>query len=215
MEFEPLTIRYGINFKTVLFPLTLFEFANSLEKRGYEISPNLPFPRPAGRLTGVGEIARKGKTVIQIDGGAQALNVIDLSVQSALEHFEEIVKMLVEDHNIDINKFARFYSFTATYEFPTKRQSYEAIAKALKFSIFDDLEKIMGKKIWPFELRFGGANLLVNSENWFDITVRPNVERDDSYLLDVVFRNTDRVKTREFMVSFEEKMVKVIELIER
>ena len=73
----------------------------------------------------------------------------------------------------------------------------------------------MGEKIWPFELRFGGANLRVNSENWFDITVRPNFERNDSYVISVVFRNTDRVKTQEFVESFEESMVKVIGLIDR
>jgi len=55
MKCKPLAIRYGIRFKTYLFPLTLHELADSLEKKGYEISSNLPFPRPPGRMTGMGD----------------------------------------------------------------------------------------------------------------------------------------------------------------
>ncbi|MDH5266104.1 MAG: hypothetical protein OEW62_00345 [Candidatus Bathyarchaeota archaeon] len=215
MRYKPLSVTYGIGFNTILYPLTFEEIVESLEKKGYEISPALPFPRPPGRMTGTGEIARKGKTVIQVDTSAQFLTIVDISIKSALTCFDEIANILKEDHDVDVNDIARFYSFVATYEFPTKKQAYKTIAKALRFSIFDDLEKIMDEKIWPFGLRFGGADLRVNSENWFDITVRPNFERNDSYVISVVFRNSDRVKTRKFVESFEERMAKVIGLIDR
>ena len=214
MKCKPLGITYGVRFKTFLYPLTFHELVDSLEKKGYEISPELPFPRPPGRMTGIGEIARKGKTVIVVDTSAQALTVGDISIRSALDTFDEIVKMLKEDYRVDINDFALFYSFAATYEFPAKKQAYETIAKSLRFSIFDSLEEIMDEKIWPFELRFGGADLKVNSEKWFDVTVRPNFERNDSYIISVVFRNSERIKTLKFMESFEERMSKVIRLIE-
>jgi len=160
-------------------------------------------------------IARKGKTVVQIDANAQVLSIADISIKSALYSFDEITKMLNEDHGINVNDFARFYSFSATYEFPTKKQAYETIAKALKSPIFKDIEKIIGEEIWPFELRFGGAGLKVNSENWFDIAVRPNLERNDSYIISVVYRNSDRAKTRKFVESFEETVPNIIGLIDR
>lgn len=211
---KPLSIAYGINFKTLLYPLTIQELVDSLERKGYKISPALPFPRSPGRITGAGEIGRKGKTSVQVDASAQTLTIIDISIKSALNCFNEIVKMLKEDYDVDVNDFARFYSFTATYAFPTEKQAYKMTAKALRFSIFDHIEEIMGEKIWPFELRFGGADLKANSENWFDVTVRPNYERNDSYIISVVFRNKDRVKTRKFIESFEERMAKVIGLID-
>jgi len=215
MKCKPLAISYGITLNTYLYPLTFHELADSLEKRGYEISSSLPFPRPLGRWTGAGEIARKGKTVVQIDASAQALTVLDISIKSALDSFDEIIKMLIEDHNVDLNEFARFYRFSATYESPTKKQAYETIATTLNFPILGNLEKIMGEKVWPFELRFGGAGFKVNSENWFDITVRPNYERNDSYIIVVVYRNSDRAKTQKFVKSFEEKVTKIIRLIDR
>jgi len=210
-----LSVAYGIHFNTSLYPLTFQELAGSLEKKGYEISPTLPFPLPAGRLVGAGEIARKGKASIRIDTSAQVLTIVDISIESALGCFDEITNFLQEDYDVDVNDFARFYSFVATYEFLAKEQAYAKIAKAFRPSIFDEIEKIMGQKIWPFGLRFGGADLRVNSENWFDVEIRPNPGRNDSYVLSVVFRNRDRAKTQEFIQSFEKKMANVIDLIDR
>lgn len=215
MKCKPFAVSYGIGFKTVLFPLTANELVDGLEKKGYEINPSLPFPRRPGRMTGIGEIARKGKTVVQLDASGKALTIVDVSIESVLGSFDEISKMLVEDHGVDVDDFARYYSFRATYKFSTTKQAYGTLAGALKSPIFDDLEKIMNEKIWPFELRFAGAGLRVNSENWFDITVRPDFEKNNSYVITVVYRNSERAKTQKFVESFEEKMTKIIGLIER
>lgn len=215
MKLRQNMVRIGINFRTVLFPLTLLEICQSLEKLGYEISPSLPSPRPPGRMTGVGEIARKGRTSISIDAGAQVLRVADISQESAIEAFDSIVKILQEDYDVHINEFARFYDFFGEYTYPTEKRCYETIAKALKGSIFDDIEEIMEEDIWPLELRFGGAKLSVNSENWFDIRIRPSFERNDSYILSAVFRNADVSRWRTFMKVLESRMMRILELIDR
>ena len=214
MSFRPLMIRYGVQFRTILFPLRFLELVNVLEKKGYEISPSLPSPPPPQRMSGAGEIARKGKAVLQIDTSGQGLRVADVSLASAIQSFEEIAAMLAEDYDIDINEFARFYDLHAVYTVPTKKRPYEAISKALRSPIFDDLAKVLEEKIWPFALRFGGADLVVNSENWFDITVRPDYEREDSYIFEIVFRNNDRIKTREFARKFEKRVPEIIRVIE-
>lgn len=215
MKLEPVSITYGIHFRTVLFPLTFHQLVDVLEKKGYEMSRDLPFPYPPGRMIGIGDIARKGKTVIRVDGSGQSLSVLDISVKSALDNFKEVVSLLSENHNLDINKFARFYTFAAMYTSLTEKSPYETIAKAARSSVFDKIEEVIGEKIWPFEIRFGGADLQVNSENWFDIEVRPDFERNDSYVLNVVFRNSDRTRVQRFMESFEEKMREVISLVDR
>lgn len=71
------------------------------------------------------------------------------------------------------------------------------------------------RKFGPFELRFGGAGLQANSDDWFDISIRPNYERDDSYAVNVVFRNANRDKARKFVETYEEKMEKIVKLIDR
>jgi len=214
MKYTPLSITYGIHFKTILYPLTFLELADSLEKKGYELSPTLPFPRPPGRMTGAGEVARKGKTAVQVDSSAQVLTVVDISITSAQNCFNEIVKMLKDDYNVNIDNLAQFYSFSAAYKFYTKKHAFKTLVGALKVPIIEKLKTIMNEEICPFELRFGGANQVVNSENWFDISIRPNYERDDSYLVHVVFRNKDKTKTQKFIESFEERVTKIITLIE-
>jgi len=215
MKCKSLAVNYGIYFNTILFPINLVEFVDGLEKKGYEISPALPFPRPPGRLIGAGEIARKGKTVVQVDAGAQMLNIADISLKSALGCFDEIASMLTEDYGVNVDSLARFYNFSATYEIPTQKQAYETIAKNLKVSILGDFEKTMQEEIWPLELRFAGAGLRANSENWFDISIRPSYERDDSYVIAVIYRNSDKAKTQKFVGTCEEKILKIVELIDR
>jgi len=216
LKIEPVNVSYGIYFNTVLFPLTFYQLVNTLEKKGYEMTPELPSPTLPTRMIGTGDIARKGKTTIHLDASGQSLTVRDIAAKSALENFEEIVKLLIENYDVDINDFARFYSFAAAYVSPSeKKQPYENIAKSLRSPIFDEIGEVIGEKIWPFEIRFGHADIQVNSENWFDITLRPDYERNDSYVLNVVFRNIDRTKVEEFAGSFGEKMRKVISLVER
>lgn len=207
-------VRIGMNFRTVLFPLTILEISQSLEKLGYEISPSLPSPRPTGRMTGVGEIARKGRTSVRINADAQVLRVAGISQESVMQVLDSIVTIIQEDYDVDINEFARFYVFSINYEYPTEKRCYETIAKALRAPVFNDIEGIMEEEIWPLELRFGGAKLSVNSDNWFDITIQPSFERNDSYKLNVVYRNTDVNKWRTFMKELDNKIIKILKLIE-
>jgi hypothetical protein len=186
-----------------------------LEKKGYEMSPALPFPRLPGRLTAIGEIARKGKTVVQVDTSAQMLNITDISVKSAVDCFDEIANILAEDHGFNLDELVKFYCFNATYEIPTEKQAYETIAKNLKIPILENLKENWAVELWPLELKFANANLKANSENWLDISVRPSYERNDSYVISTVYRNTDKAKTLKFVETFEENVIKMIELIDR
>jgi len=215
MKCKPVIVNYGIHFSTVLFPIGLIEFADSLEKKGYELPAVLPFPRPPGRVTGAGEIARKGKTVIQVDGSGQNLSTVGISIQSALDCYGEIDRMLTEDYGINIDNLARYYYFNATHEIPTSKHAYETTAKNLKVPILEDFKKILKEEVWPFELRFAGAGLRANSENWLDISIRPSYERDDMYVIIVVYRNSDKAKTEEFVGTYEEKITQIVKLIDR
>jgi len=215
MKVEPIQIIYGVRFTTLLFPLNYSGLMNSLEKRGYEISSGIPFPRLPIRIGGAGEIARKGKTIVQVDAGQQILQVVGTDLKSTFECFQEIEKALKEDCNFQIIDFARTYNISANYVSSTRNRSYEAIAKAFSSPIFNDLGKIMEENLWPLTLNFAGANLVVNSNNWFDISIRPNLERDNSYTIEVVFRNADRLKTEKFLQTLEEKLTRIIELIDR
>lgn len=124
MECKSLSADYGVHFSTVLYPLSLIEIVESLEKLGYEISPSIPSPRPIGRFVGTGEFGRKGKSSVHVDAGAQALMVSNVSLKSALDSFNEVVSALSEDHKIDVLSMVRFYRFTANYEIRTEKKRF-------------------------------------------------------------------------------------------
>lgn len=215
MNPKRLTVRFSIRLNTYLFPITIIELTSVLEKKGYDLSPSLPTPQPDTRIFGAGEIARKGKSVLVIDSSAQVLAVTDVTVKSALDCFDELVKGLIEDFGIDINSLSRFYSFIATYKVPTKKKAYETIAKNFEIPILGKFEEIFSEKLFVSELKFAGANLQANSENWFDLMVRPNYERNDSYIFKTVYRNVNKKKVIEFMNSFEQRIEQLVKLIDR
>ena len=214
MQVKPQSIILKVRFNTILFPVSFVEMANALEKKGYEISPDLPFPRPAGRLVGTGAIARKGKTVVGIDSSAQTIFIQDVSIKSAIESFDEVLTSLQEECGVDLNELATFYSLNATYIMPfIEEKAYISFAKHLQLPILEKVSSIFQEEVWPYELRFAGAGLKANSKNWFDVSIRPNYERDDSFVVNVVYRNAERDKTRAFINHFEERIGKIFQLL--
>ena len=215
MTSNVLALNYGIHFNTYLFPLKISELANDLEKKGYEISPDLPFPMAPSTLGGAGTIARKGKTLIHIDTRGQVLTIADVSTKSALDCFDEITNMLKEDHKINFDNLVDYYEFSAQCEVPTEKQAYENIAKNVEVPILSKIEGILEKKLWPLGLRFGGAEMKFNSTNWFEFWIEPNFARNDSYFINITCRNGKKEESRSFIELFEEKRDLIIKLIDK
>jgi len=210
-----LALTYGICFNTYFFPLKVNELADSLEKKGYEISPDIPFPRPPVTLGGAGTIARKGKTIIHIDTRGPILTISDVSAKSALACFDEIANILNEDYKINLDSLVGVYEFNTQCEVPTEKKAYETIAKSVSVPILDQIEGILQKKLWSHTLRFGGADMNVNSTTWFEFSIEPSFERNDSYVVSISYRNKEKEELRSFIESFEEKIGKILELIDK
>ena len=215
MQAVTLSAEYGVHFKKVLFPFSIIEIVSSLERLGYDIAPEIPFPRPVGRFSGVGEIGRKGKLSIQVDGGAQVLRSVGVSISSALTGFNELAKALNEDYKVDIIPFVRFYQVMANYEVTTTNNALKRIADKSGAPVLKEFGKVLGYEISSTELKFGAKNFEPNSESWFDIHIMPNYERNDRYLFSLVYRNAEKEKTQVFIDHIEENIVKFAEFIDR
>jgi hypothetical protein len=215
MQAVTLSAEYGVHFKKVLFPFSIIEIVSSLERLGYDISPEMPFPRPVGRFSGTGEIGRKGKLSIQVDGSAKILRSVGVSIPSALTSFNELVKALNEDYKVDIAPLVRFYQVMANYQVITTNNAIKKIADKSEAPVLKEFSKILGREIASTELKFGAKDLEPNSENWFDIHIIPNYERNDRYLFSLVYRNAEKEKTQVFIDHIEENIVKFAEFIDR
>lgn len=213
IKYKFLILNYGVRFNTYSFPLRISELANGLEKKGYEINPQIPFPRPPVSFGVSGTIARKGKTVVRVDMSEQALTVADVSLKSAMDTFDEIVNMLNEDYKINLDSLVGVYEFAVQCEIATEKPAYETIAKNVKLPILNQIEGILESKLWPIGFRFSGANMKFNSGNWFDFSIEPNFERNDSYFVSISYRNAKKEESRSFVESFEKRIDRIFALI--
>lgn len=212
-KYKFLILNYGVRFNTYSFPLRISELANGLEKKGYAINPRIPFPRPPVSYGASGTLARKGKTVVVVDTREQSLTVADISLKSAMDTFDEIVNVLKEDYGINLDSLVEVYEFEVQCEIGTEKPAYETVAKNVKLPILNQIEGILGGKLWPIGLRFSGANMKFNSADWFDFSIEPNFERNDSYFVTIIYRNAKREESRSFVESFEERIDKILALI--
>jgi len=214
MSLKLVRMTVTIKLDSILWPITLIELINSLEKLGFEIAREFPFPRPAGRFVGSGQIARKGNIVVNVDGGAKAISMLGLSLESTIEEFDSFLSTLKTDYSVDLDEFANFYQFASRYEYKTNKDAYAIISDFFTHPKLDELAKIIEIPIKTFKIKVGSADAVPNERNWFDLEFAPDVQRNDGYVIDVVYRNENKESYRTFISHIEENILKSIQLLE-
>lgn len=215
MTLKAIQVVYVVNFNTQIFPILHHEMTEGLQKIGFELSPGWPQRVPLNsRISGHGELARKGKTIIIINSDSQQLHVSDESVDSVLSNIDDLHDMFIEEYGIDIFEISKYFSFTGDYIYYTDKPAFPTISKKIDTPIVEKISKIMGHEMKGFQLNLAFKDLKVNSEEWYDFIIRPSYERDDSYIIRVVIRNPDREVINKLISEFEDKITDVIDYIE-
>lgn len=214
MSLKTLRIIVGVCLNTVLFPLSWNELSDTLEKNGYEINPQLPSPRPIGRLSITGEIARKGKTIVIFDSSGMQIQILDISLKSANDELASIIKNLDDDYKINLYDLVKYYNYHSNYIYLSKKNTLKTIGNQCGFSKLDDISKILEEKLTPMGLRLCLADTSPNTENWFDIKIEPEVLRNKDYSIEIVYRNKKIDSYKKFIESIEGKLDKIITQLE-
>ena len=196
-----------------LFPMTSIELTTSLEKLGFEINRMFPLPRPIGRFIGSGQIASKGNIAIAVDSGSKAITMFGISLKDTLEEYNSFIKTLQTDYSVDLDELAKYYQFISRYKCNTEKDAYAIISDSFIYPKLDELAEIIEIPIKTFSIQVGSADNVPNDRNWFDIKFTPDV-RNDGYAIDVVYRNEDNESYRTFISHIEEKIMKIIQLLE-
>lgn len=215
MTLKTTQVVYTVRFDSVLYPIMHHEMNEGLQKIGFELSQGWPKRVPIiSRISGQGEAARKGKTIIIINADSQQLSVSDESIDSVISNIDDIHKMFIEEFGIDIFEIAHHFSFTGEYIYYTDKPAYSTISNKINSPIVEEISKIMGHEMEGFLVNLAIKGLTVNSGDWYDIMIRPSYERDDSYIIRVVIRNPDREVLNSMITEFEGKITDVIGYIE-
>jgi hypothetical protein len=198
----------------ILFPLTLSEILTTIEKLGFEVNPTIPYPYPEGRFIGVGELGKKGKSVFQLNGGDRSFSIIDDSIKSGLENLNEFIKSIKEISKLDVYEHVKFYQMAANYNHYTENNPYEKIGLYCKSKNIESLSKLFKEDIQCFSIRISPSKNIPNSVNWFDITLTPNIERNNGYRIEVIYRNENKKIFEQFRDSIESKLIDMVKSIE-
>lgn len=215
MSLKTTRVVYTVNFDSVLYPIMHHELNEGLQKIGFELSQGWPQRSSIiSRISGQGEVARKGKTIIIINAESQQLSVSDDSLESVISNIDDIHKMFIDEFGIDIFEITHHISFSGDYIYYTDKPAYSTISKKLNSPIVEEISKIMGHEMEGFLLNIAIKGLTVNSGDWYDIMIRPSYERDDSYVIRVVIRNPERKVLNSMIAELESKITGVIEYLE-
>lgn len=208
----------AVKFDTVLLPFDAVTLLRILEDSGYIIlSDKLEkLVVPLGvRLDLKGVIARRGDAQIRLESDRQILGVHTPDTTMLQEEFELIESLVKKEFDLDIPTLARYYEFIAGYTVRADnnpltmwRDHFEDTSLVKKFS------KIMGTQVSPFGLRIAPSGADPNQNEFFDITIGPQVPSATSHHRVQVIYRSERNKTYEFVRKFEDLAESLLSAIE-
>lgn len=214
MSLLPENVSVGVYLDCVLFPLTHKEVLDTIEKNGYKLNPAVPVIRPQGRFRGSGQIGTKGKNIFQIDGGAKALIIAGATLEEVQLEFGAFSQTLIEDYSIDLDKISSFYQFIGNYEYKTEHNPYEVISKSYESPHQEKVSEILGMPLRTFSVRIASSETLPTDIDWFDVKITPDVQRNDGYTVEAVYRKGDKEQYSNFLDTFESNIVTLIQHLE-
>jgi hypothetical protein len=206
--------RFGLRLKCVLFPLDFIELRNALAKNGYELAPVRNIPSPPIRVSFFGEIARKGEITVNIETESGEIEVVGRSLLGAKDSFEEFAEIIKSELGIGLHSDVRFYSCSVHYKIHTGRIPRIEISKAENQDYIDQLGRVLREDVSLFSIRLTPKEAVPNAENWFDISIEPDIVDDTLYHVGVIFRSSDRERTEKFVKNLENNILKLIKVIE-
>ena len=206
--------RYGVQLDYVIFPIDFRDLRRVLAKNGYELSPVRNIPSPPIRISFVGDLARKGETIISVETESGLIDVVGRSLQEVKDAFEELVSIIRSELGINLHANIRFYSCVVHYKINTGRTPRNEIAKTENPNYIARFSQVLGEDVSLFSVRLLPRGTSPNNENWFDITIEPDVLDETLYHVGVTFRNLDKEKTERFVRNLENSILRLIEVIE-
>lgn len=209
-------MRITLHFEFVLFPIDFVELIRTLSNKGFEIiAPPPPVALPGARLGFKGDLAKKGKCIIDINPDRQILGVKGVDFGEIDVVYKELKEIIQNDLDINIEKRIRFYELTGEYEIESNKRAIDSIANLFAQNDFvSKCTSILDNEVTIFTIRLVSKGQIPNQEEWFDISIEPIVLKPSLFLLSAVFRSKNESKVLTFARTSESKILELIRLIQ-
>jgi hypothetical protein len=213
---KALEAHYRVRLEYILFPLEYRELRDILAKNGYELSL-LPAPIPPrpSRISYSGDIARKGEYTVNVDSDLGTVGISGKSMGMVIAAFEELTKVIKEGLGIDLNENVCYFEIIAHYNIDTGKKPVQEIDRVIEGNpYFSKFNKIIGEPTSLFSIRLMPRGKIPNQEEWFDISVEPDILKSELYHIGVIYRNPKKEKTLNFASNLEKTLVNLVKAIE-
>lgn len=211
-----LEVDYSVRLGYVIFPLDFRDLMDALVRNGYELpTPTRPLPPRPTRVGGTGTIARKGEYEVRVNTDMGVIGIHGKSLDATMDAFEELCKVISNELHLDLEKNVRLYMINAHYNLDTGKNPCDQIARVTgENPYFAKFDEILGRQISLFSIRLMPKGKIPNQEEWFDISIEPDILKVGTYYIHLIFRNPDKKKSMNFIKSLEKTLIKLVEAIE-
>lgn len=213
---KALETHYLVRLEYVIFPLEFRELRDVLARNGYELKL-LPAPIPPrpSRISYSGEIARKGEYIVNIDSNLGTVAIASKSIGMTIAAFEELTKIMKEGLGIDLNENVSYFEIMVYYNIDTGKKPVQEIDRVIEVNpYFSKFNKIVGEPTSLFSIRLIPKGKIPNQEEWFDISIEPDILKSEVYHIGVIYRSSKREKTLDFASNLEKTIVNLVKAIE-
>jgi hypothetical protein len=207
-------IRYMLVVDYLSLPFEFRDFRDTMAKNGFELAPVRNLPPPPARIIYSGEMGRKKGTLVFADSEAGQIGVASKTLTETCTSFNDLIKIIDEEIGVNLLNKVKYFEISAHYSLDTGKNPLNQISKVQNKEIIENLAKIIGQEVTMSSIRLTKKGASVNEGNWLDIAIEPGSVYENKYHIGVIFRDSDKEKTENFVKDLEPNILKMIKIIE-
>lgn len=208
--------RLAAKYNFIVYPLDFEVLKKVLRANDYKIPQSPPSPSPDAIMSVDGIIGKKDEFTVDVNTERQIFGLTSGDHHLLESEFNKLENSISKEIGSELQYKARFYEFVYHAVVKTGSNPMEVMTRlGTRIPIYDEISKIVGQQASPLNLRVCPANALVESEDWFDLTIEPVLNKATvAYHIAFIFRNKDKVGVFAKMSNLNNLIEHSLKLIE-
>lgn len=211
-------LHLAVRYNTLHFPVDPGELARIIPHGGYVVTEEDILSAPFGaRISFSGRLAKKGEVELRMNTERGILAVRGRDPDSVLGEFAWVEDLLQQKFAFDSVGAARFYELLGELIVESTGNPMAVMARHFQgVPVLERASDVLGFPVSGYTLRMFHTGQDPNDLNWAEIRIEPYVPAASSrFLVNVVFRNEQREPVTEFLNGLQQKVIELVEGLER
>jgi hypothetical protein len=179
----------------------------ALKTRGYAIPGEPQFETRAGIVPSKAVMGIKGKTNVELNFAASAINTIGEKPKDVSTIFEEVATKILPGEGYDMDVVVSFYEIIANATVKSDREPVEVLNESAKLN----LEPLKGRRVSIAGLKVNNTFTLRDKNYLTEIIIEPSPSSPrNRFMLHLVYRSRDIGEISSFHDSVDDLISKII-----